>query len=132
MQNRKVELGMMKEKLFPTVIHSFTSSLASHHSTWWWHSPVGTSWSSFLAFYSIKSCVNFWNDIAVSKLFKNIEFSQKIQLLSFFHFRPDSDLRHLNSNMAAVWVKIVSSWLCLALYTWTLAAPALFPDRDFS
>ncbi|VDN58930.1 unnamed protein product [Dracunculus medinensis] len=47
-------------------------------------------------------------------------------------YKPDSDLRHLNSNMAAVWVKIVSSWLCLALYTWTLAAPALFPDRDFS
>ncbi|VDO22794.1 unnamed protein product [Brugia timori] len=47
-------------------------------------------------------------------------------------YKPDSDLRHLNSNMAAVWVKIVSSWLCLAIYAWTLAAPALFPDRDFS
>uniref|UniRef100_A0A915PRJ9 Serine incorporator 3 n=1 Tax=Setaria digitata TaxID=48799 RepID=A0A915PRJ9_9BILA len=47
-------------------------------------------------------------------------------------YKPDSDLRHLNSNMAAVWVKIVSSWLCLAIYAWTLVAPALFPDRDFS
>ncbi|CAG9540935.1 unnamed protein product [Cercopithifilaria johnstoni] len=47
-------------------------------------------------------------------------------------YKPDSDLRHLNSNMAAVWVKIVSSWLCLAIYAWTLAAPAIFPDRDFS
>ncbi|KAM3716812.1 putative serine incorporator [Dirofilaria immitis] len=47
-------------------------------------------------------------------------------------YKPDSDLRHLNSNMAAVWVKIVSSWLCLAIYAWTLAAPAIFQDRDFS
>ncbi|VDK76905.1 unnamed protein product [Litomosoides sigmodontis] len=47
-------------------------------------------------------------------------------------YKPDSDLRHLNSNMAAVWIKIVSSWLCLAIYAWTLAAPAIFPDRDFS
>uniref|UniRef100_A0A0N5ATX5 Serine incorporator 1 n=1 Tax=Syphacia muris TaxID=451379 RepID=A0A0N5ATX5_9BILA len=47
-------------------------------------------------------------------------------------YRPENDLRYLNSNMAAVWVKIVSSWLCLAIYTWTLAAPALFPDRDFN
>ncbi|MCP9264573.1 putative serine incorporator [Dirofilaria immitis] len=47
-------------------------------------------------------------------------------------YKPDSDLRHLNSNMAAVWVKIVSSWLCLAIYAWTLAAPAIFQNRDFS
>uniref|UniRef100_A0A915BSY6 Serine incorporator 3 n=2 Tax=Ascarididae TaxID=6250 RepID=A0A915BSY6_PARUN len=47
-------------------------------------------------------------------------------------YKPDNDLRHLNSNMAAVWVKIVSSWLCLIIYSWTLAAPAIFPDRDFS
>lgn len=27
------------------------------------------------------------------------------------------------------WVKIVSSWICYALYSWTLVAPVLFPDR---
>ncbi|KAG0680795.1 hypothetical protein C6P40_003949 [Pichia californica] len=27
------------------------------------------------------------------------------------------------------WLKIVSSWFCYALYSWTLLAPALFPDR---
>ncbi|KIH42470.1 TMS membrane protein/tumor differentially expressed protein, partial [Ancylostoma duodenale] len=46
-------------------------------------------------------------------------------------YNPDNDLTHLNSNMASVWVKIVSSWLCVALYGWTLVAPALFPDREF-
>jgi len=29
----------------------------------------------------------------------------------------------------ASWVKIVSSWVCYAMYTWTLVAPILLPDR---
>jgi serine incorporator 1/3 len=33
----------------------------------------------------------------------------------------------------ASWVKIVSAWVCYALYTWTLVAPIVLPDRfDFS
>jgi len=31
----------------------------------------------------------------------------------------------------SVWVKIISSWLTHLLYIWTLAAPILFPDREF-
>ncbi|ANB11513.1 Tms1p [Sugiyamaella lignohabitans] len=27
------------------------------------------------------------------------------------------------------WTKIVSAWICFALYAWTLVAPVLFPDR---
>ena len=46
-------------------------------------------------------------------------------------YKPDNDFTHLNANMASVWVKIISSWLCVALYGWTLVAPALFPDREF-
>jgi hypothetical protein len=34
--------------------------------------------------------------------------------------------------MASVWVKIVSSWLCVGIYMWTIIAPMMFPDRDFS
>lgn len=30
---------------------------------------------------------------------------------------------------AASWVKIVSAWVCYALYTWTLVAPVVLPDR---
>lgn len=47
-------------------------------------------------------------------------------------YSPDNDLMHLNSNMAALWVKVVSSWMCVIIYGWTLVAPALFPDRDFN
>jgi len=30
------------------------------------------------------------------------------------------------------WINIVACWICLGLYTWTLVAPRLFPNRDFS
>ncbi|KAJ2711541.1 Membrane protein tms1 [Coemansia spiralis] len=38
----------------------------------------------------------------------------------------------IGRSTTAVWVKVVTSWLCLALYAWTLAAPVLLPDRDWS
>jgi len=47
-------------------------------------------------------------------------------------YNPGSANPQVDSGLAAVWVKVVSSWLCVALYTWTLAAPLLFPDRDWS
>ncbi|XP_012283879.1 probable serine incorporator isoform X2 [Orussus abietinus] len=47
-------------------------------------------------------------------------------------YKPNSSLETLNSNAASMWVKIISSWMCLSLYVWTLVAPVLFPNRDFS
>jgi hypothetical protein len=38
----------------------------------------------------------------------------------------------VDHGYVAVWVKLATSWLATALYIWTLVAPALFPDRDFS
>jgi len=37
----------------------------------------------------------------------------------------------VDSGLAAVWVKVVSSWICLGLYIWTLIGPILFPDREW-
>ncbi|XP_010751943.3 serine incorporator 2 [Larimichthys crocea] len=47
-------------------------------------------------------------------------------------YKPDVDYHTMQSSMPAVWVKISSSWLGLALYLWTLVAPLVLPDRDFS
>jgi len=38
----------------------------------------------------------------------------------------------ISANMSAVWVKMISSWLCFGLYLWTLVAPIVLQDRDFS
>jgi len=32
----------------------------------------------------------------------------------------------------SMWIKVVASWITMALYTWTLIAPRVFPDRDFN
>ncbi|XP_042362464.1 serine incorporator 2 [Plectropomus leopardus] len=47
-------------------------------------------------------------------------------------YKPDSNYQTMQSAMQAVWVKICSSWLGLAIYLWTLVAPLVLPDRDFS
>ena len=41
-------------------------------------------------------------------------------------------LETISANMSAVWVKMISSWLCFGLYLWTLVAPIVLQDRDFS
>ncbi|XP_074542846.1 serine incorporator 2 [Halichoeres trimaculatus] len=46
-------------------------------------------------------------------------------------YKPDDDYKVMQSTMPAVWVKICSSWIGLALYLWTLVAPLVLPDRDF-
>ncbi|RIA87423.1 serine incorporator/TMS membrane protein [Glomus cerebriforme] len=35
----------------------------------------------------------------------------------------------IGQSYVAVWVKVVSSWICLLLYTWTLIGPVLMPER---
>jgi len=37
----------------------------------------------------------------------------------------------VDQGMVAVWVKVISSWLTLLLYLWTMIAPILFPNRVF-
>ena len=55
---------------------------------------------------------------------------------SSFLFRPETVNTNggftFNANWPGVWVQIVSSWLCLALYVWTLIAPIACPNRQFS
>ncbi|XP_034023211.1 serine incorporator 3 [Thalassophryne amazonica] len=46
-------------------------------------------------------------------------------------YSPDTDYT-VTSKWPAVWVKITSSWVCLALYIWTLVAPMILTNRDFS
>jgi serine incorporator 1/3 len=44
----------------------------------------------------------------------------------------DDDFATVGRTLWASWVKIVSSWVCYAMYIWTLVAPVVVPDRfDF-
>ena len=46
--------------------------------------------------------------------------------------KPTALVAETLNNSSAMWVKIISSWLCSGLYIWTMVAPLLLPDRDFS
>jgi hypothetical protein len=39
------------------------------------------------------------------------------------------DFVPVGRTYAASWIKIVSAWVCYAIYSWSLAAPAILPDR---
>ncbi|KAK5855465.1 hypothetical protein PBY51_005566 [Eleginops maclovinus] len=47
-------------------------------------------------------------------------------------FIPDATYETMKSTMPSVWVKISSSWFGLAIFLWTLIAPVILSDRDFS
>jgi len=47
-------------------------------------------------------------------------------------YKPDAQGSNLTENQASMWIKIISSWCCIGLYVWTLVAPIILPDRDFS
>ncbi|XP_028131886.1 probable serine incorporator isoform X2 [Diabrotica virgifera virgifera] len=47
-------------------------------------------------------------------------------------YNPNSNLDKLHYNPASMWVKTISSWLCLGLYGWTLVAPVILHDREFN
>uniref|UniRef100_A0A8C5EW02 Serine incorporator 2-like n=1 Tax=Gouania willdenowi TaxID=441366 RepID=A0A8C5EW02_GOUWI len=47
-------------------------------------------------------------------------------------YKPDTDYKAMLTTMPAVWVKICSSWLGLLIYLWTLVAPLVCQNRDFS
>ena len=53
-------------------------------------------------------------------------------LTNWYSPNGNNTTQTISANMSAVWVKIISSWLCCAIYVWTLIAPVVLPERDFS
>lgn len=47
-----------------------------------------------------------------------------------------ADSGHATSGVqggtSIMWLNGCAAWICMALYTWTLLAPMLMPDREFS
>lgn len=46
--------------------------------------------------------------------------------------KPTAQINETFDNASSMWIKIISSWLCCSLYIWTLVAPTILTDRDFS
>ncbi|KAG7318789.1 hypothetical protein KOW79_017263 [Hemibagrus wyckioides] len=45
---------------------------------------------------------------------------------------PNANYSDITHKRGPVWVKILSSWICVSLYVITLVSPIIFPNRDFS
>jgi len=45
--------------------------------------------------------------------------------------KPTNDFYNFRQSNSAVWVKMASSWTCLALYCWSVIAPCVFRNRNF-
>jgi hypothetical protein len=41
---------------------------------------------------------------------------------------PNSDV-YIGRSETAMWMRVVSSWVCMTLYAWSLIAPVIMPDR---
>jgi len=41
---------------------------------------------------------------------------------------PDYDV-YIGRSEVAMWMRVVSGWVCIVLYVWSLLAPVLLPDR---
>jgi hypothetical protein len=54
-----------------------------------------------------------------------------VATLLTMNVKPDEDMHFVPVGRTywASWVKIVSGWVCYAIYSWSLAAPAILPDR---
>ena len=36
------------------------------------------------------------------------------------------------ANTSSFWIKLVAQWISMAIYLFSLLAPVIFPNRDFS
>lgn len=55
-----------------------------------------------------------------------------MSLTSWGSIMDGGNLANPQVGRVSMWMVISSQWLMIVLYTWTLVAPKLFPDRDFS
>jgi hypothetical protein len=53
-------------------------------------------------------------------------------LTAWGSIEDEGDAANPQVGRVSMWVIIASQWLGLFLYLWTLVAPRLFPDREFS
>jgi hypothetical protein len=72
--------------------------------------------------------------VAYSYTFFHIMFflaSLYIMMTLTHWYRPTSNFS-MNANEPAMWVKISSSWTCIAIYIWTIIAPMVLQNRNFN
>lgn len=104
---------------------------------------VAYSWSffhvmfAFATLYVMMTLTNWYTYVLVYDevfLLVPVNMIQYTNSMSFTRCSPNATytFNEVHQGSGSMWAKQISSWLCLGLYTWTLIAPLILADRDFS
>lgn len=87
----------------------------------------------FLATFYMAMVITNWgsSDGYIRCGFVLLRFTSSCSQLILCVSGMDSRLASEDDELVTMWVKIGSQWVAMALFLWTLIAPALLPDRDF-
>ncbi len=88
---------------------------------------------NYSLFHFMFFLASFYVMMTLTKYEKIFFFSKEnFDSFIFSWFKPTNDYNNFQQSDSAVWVKIASSWTCLGLYLWSVIAPCVFRDRNFS
>jgi len=72
-----------------------------------------------------------WSHFHLTFALASLYISMVLTDWMVIHDGTDANLM-VGRGDTSLWVKVVSCWVCVLLYIWTLVAPVCLPDRDFS
>ena len=75
---------------------------------------------------------NFSNNWKLNLVLGAVSCWFSMALTSWGSIESGGDAANPQIGNVSMWMIISSQWFALTLYLWTLIAPRLFPDRDFS
>lgn len=52
-------------------------------------------------------------------------------LTNWATLQANNDSGSSRSGLIAMWLQAAAQWIALVMYSWSLIAPKLFPDREF-
>lgn len=79
--------------------------------------------------------------VVVSPRNQGWRFNVVMVLISMFYgmmltnwgdINEDGESSDPKNGWTAMWLTTTGQWVCYIIYAWTLVAPLVFPDRDFS
>jgi hypothetical protein len=68
----------------------------------------------------------------ISLIFLLVSAYYGMVLTNWATIQSNFNIDNPKSGRAAMWIQAAGQWIALVMYMWTLIAPKLFPDRDFS
>lgn len=101
-----------------------------------------TDWSVYVVFMvprHLRHCYDVRSD-ALDRLVRPFPSLISSTLTSFptsyrnvvsksFSPSDQDEIVYIGRSETAMWMRVVSSWVCVLLYSWSLVAPVMMPDR---